>query len=70
MTYQPGDQVTAHVTDTTGRDITTTLTVNAADALGCGCTRLTCDRPGPTPAHNGVHLLTGCATAPHERAVA
>lgn len=62
---RPGDRVTVGVTDTAGRDVTATLTVTGVAQLGCGCQRLTCDRPGPVPRPGGVHVLTGCTVAGH-----
>lgn len=47
---KPGDQY--RVKDSTGTDWSmmrdAVVTVRAVDRLGCGCTRLTVERPGPT----------------------
>lgn len=67
-TIRVGNQVMATVSDTSGQTVEATLRVNKTTDLGCGCVRLTCDRPGPTPRRNGVHLHTGCRI--HDRTAA
>lgn len=57
--YHPGDVVSARVTDRAGTTATTALTIRRVDRLGCGCTRLTCDRPGPGDQHSLVEVLDG-----------
>jgi hypothetical protein len=59
-TTQPGTQITTHLTDTSGVNVTATVAIRRVDRLGCGCDRLTAGRPGNGPGPQHVQLLTGC----------